>query len=189
MAPAEGAPAIDPAEAEQPSAFDHALEAELGESAEAEPAETEAAGDQPARRRRSRGGRRRRSEGEAREPAPEAAPEGAPAPSYEQVYTPPAYNPPVYNDIADIFEAAERAEAEARERRERARQAPPTVTAPPELAPVYEGTDPAEPAVAVAEPALAEPVGEAAAAAPLVKPVVIGDAEPGAEKKRGWWRR
>jgi ribonuclease E len=203
---AEGAPegaAIDPAQAEQPSSFDNALEAELGEAGETETDEAPA-GDQPARRRRSRGGRRRRGEGEAREPAAETA-ESAPAPVYEQVYTPPAYNPPVYTDIADIFEAAERAETEARERRQLARQAPPTI-AEPAPAVDHEVAEPAEPAIAAAEPepepAAAAPAPEPAAAAPapepapaapvvapLVRPVLVSDTEPAAEKKRGWWRR
>jgi ribonuclease E len=33
-------------------------------------------------------------------------------------------------------------------------------------------------------------IAESAPAQPLVKPILVGaDAEPPAEKKRGWWRR
>jgi ribonuclease E len=182
----ESAEAIDPAEAEQPSDFDAGLETELGEAGEAASATAE--GGEPTRRRRSRGGRRRRGEGregEGREAARDTAETGEPAPSEEPAYVPPAYTPPVYTDIADIFEAAERAEEQARERRERARQAPP---------PMPEATEPAAPAPDPAEetPVLAElaaaPEPAPAAPEPLVKPVLISDAAP-AEKKRGWWRR
>ncbi len=157
-----------------PTEFDLVLAAELGEP-DAEPAPAEEA---PARRRRTRGGRRRRT-GDADAPAAEDA---APA-------------EPVYADVADIFEAAERAEAERLRARERARQTPEpepisepaAETAPepapeptPEPAPAPEPTPDLEPAEAQAAPASAEP---------LVKPIVIGTDAPAVEKKRGWWRR
>jgi ribonuclease E len=155
---------------EAPSEFDLVLAAELGEPG----AETEAAsaGEAPAeesapRKRRSRGGRRRRG-AEHETPA-----EVQPGPE------------PVYADIADIFEAAERAEAAAREARALARQtaeARPAEARPAEARPAEPEPDPA--------PEL-ETVGqEPAPPEPLVKPIIIGAADaPVAEKKRGWWRR
>jgi ribonuclease E len=132
---------------DQPSEIDLVIAAELGDQPE-----PEADGEEPARRRRSRGGRRRRPAGaEGEEPAPQQ-------PQAPEPYTPPAA-PPVYTDIADIFEAAERAEAEASRQRAAARLAPEPV-------------------------AEAEPVPE-----PLVKPILVGADAPVAEKKRGWWRR
>jgi ribonuclease E len=164
-APAEAA---EPG-ADEPTEIDLVIAAEIGEQ-ESAPAEI---GDEPARRRRSRGGRRRRpdaAEGEA-EPPP---------------YAPPPRPEPIYADIADIFEAAERAEAEALRVRAESRMvapaAPETELGPepvaesvaPELAPALEHvvTEPAEPPTA-----------------PAVRPVVISAEPPPEEKKRGWWRR
>jgi ribonuclease E len=183
--------AIDPSQAEQPSEFDTALEAELGEGGEAA---AEATGEQTARRRRSRGGRRRRGEGETREAAPQGVTDtawgeaAAAAPAEPQA--PPAYSPPVYTDIADIFEAAERAEAQARERRDHARQAQlaaEAAPAQPQTVPPYDD----HPAPAEAAPAEAAPVMETAEAAPEspTKPTLVGEAGVETEKKRGWWRR
>jgi ribonuclease E len=157
--PAEGGEAQatpEPAAAQpedQPTEFDLVLAAELGEPAEEAPA----AAEEPApRRRRTRGGGRRRT-GEDDAVPTEAAP--------------PAE--PVYADIADIFEAAERAEAELLRAREQARQALAEMPEPP----------PAIMAETAPEPAPAE-------AGPLVKPIIIGKEEvPVVEKKRGWWRR
>jgi ribonuclease E len=141
----EAAAELAPVE-EAPSEFDLVLAAELGEPGEV----TEAPAEESApRKRRSRGGRRRKgADGEVLPETDTAPPE------------------PVYADIADIFEAAERAEAAAREARALARQA----EAAPELEPVGQETAPAAPE-------------------PLVKPIVIGADAPAAEKKRGWWRR
>ena len=55
-------------------------------------------------------------------------------------------------------------------------------TVPPATLPVAEAAPPA-PAAASRE-APAEPQ-----AGPAIRPVVIGQSEPTAEKKRGWWRR
>ena len=170
---AEGEPSAAPVD-DQPSEFDLVLAAELGEP-EALMAPVE---DTAPRRKRSRGGRRRRAgEGDAA-PAEEAAPAQ-----------------PVYADIADIFEAAERAEEERSRTRERARSAPEpqpepeTQAVPVAEAPEIVESGPEPVAYAPeAEPVL-EPVTQSAAAEPLVKPIVIGADAPAAEKKRGWWRR
>ncbi|HUW79928.1 MAG TPA: Rne/Rng family ribonuclease [Acidocella sp.] len=152
-------PASAPVE-DQPSEFDLVLAAELAEpEAPAELAEPSAETETPVRRRRSRGGRRRTGKTEEAEtPAPE----------------------PVYADIADIFEAAERAEAELLRTRELARQA----TAPETTEEVTILVTEAEPAdeAAPVEPAPAAPE-------PLVKPIMIGAEAPSVDKKRGWWRR
>jgi ribonuclease E len=134
-----------------PSEFDLVLAAELAEPEE--PVLAPAA-EEPVRRRRARGGRRRR--GAEGEPEAEVTPE------------------PVFADVADIFEAAERAEEAARS----ARRAPEPEVAEPEPEPVLEP-----------EPEL-ETVAEAPPPAePLVKPIVIGVDQPVVEKKSGWWRR
>jgi ribonuclease E len=202
-APAETAePALAPPPADdQPSEFDLVLAAELGEPAEPTGLAEPAPADEPAaRRRRTRGGRRRRTgEGDA------ALVEEAPAE--------PVYAEPVYADIADIFEAAERAEAELLRTRILARQAtekrapvtvaPVTIAIEPQPAPEPETAD--APAAALAEPVapepvlsepvapepapVAEPAPSPVSAEPLVKPMVIDADSPAAEKKRGWWRR
>jgi ribonuclease E len=172
--PAEGEEAVG--EGEQPSEFDLVLEAELAEPGDEAPV-TAAEDEAPARRRRSRGGRRRRGEGPAGDaPVVDAPAEEAP------VYV----APPVYTDIADIFEAAERAEAEARRQRALARQGEPAPAAAENPA---EWAKPEEGETLMAEIVAAEPVVEVAAAEPLVKPVIIGEPAPEVEKKRGWWRR
>jgi ribonuclease E len=165
--PADPAPA--PVE-DQPSEIDRALAAALGEpdeAAEAPPAE------EPVRRRRTRGGTRRRrvSDGDAA-PAEEA-------PAGEA--TPPAE--PVFADIADIFEAAERAEAEMLRTRTAARKAKAEAAAAPEPQPMPEPEPTPEPEL--------EPAPEAAEtpSEPAVKPTLISADIPVAEKKRGWWRR
>jgi ribonuclease E len=146
-----------------PSDFDLVLAAELSEAGE----EQTPSGEAPARRRRSRGGRRRRGETGPAEAAPGEDPAAYEAPAPYQAPRPE----PVYADIADIFEAAERAEAERlRQRQEAARAA-------------------AQPPAPAPEPIL-EPTADATPSGPVIKPIVIGAEDaPAPEKKRGWWRR
>jgi ribonuclease E len=171
-------------QADAPSEMDLVLAAELGEPAEPgdtpEPAEGDA---KPARRRRVRGGRRRTG---AAEPGVEGG-EGDAQPG-------PA--PVVYADIADIFEAAERAEEAQRLRAHIVIEAEPAAAPEPEYAaaePVLEpiAAQPAEPAHRQAFEPEPEPVAAASPprAAPLVQPTLIGAEEGPVEKKRGWWRR
>jgi ribonuclease E len=170
--PAGTVDSAEPAMADEPTEIDLVIAAEIGEqeSGAAEGAE------EPARRRRSRGGRRRR---------PDAAETGAEAETPPQ-YAPPAPRPePFYADIADIFEAAERAEAEALRVRAESRMVAPSA---PEPEPEPEGAAPAPALEHVAAEALPEPV-EPPVAAPAVRPVVISAEPPPEEKKRGWWRR
>ena len=182
--------------------FESWMPPELGEPKVAEPAseepgpaepvaaETE---EKPARRRRARGGRRRSGAAAAEtEDAAMSAP-AEPAPAQSEV---------VYVDIADIFEAAERAE-EARRVKTHLVVAPepepelPDVHLPetvmepvshvvfePVEAPVAEAAKPAP-----APETTAETAAEPTAPEPLVKPVLIGEDPVPAEKKRGWWRR
>jgi len=145
---------------DEPSDIDLVIAAELGDQPEPEAGEST---DEPARRRRSRGGRRRKPSGEGE------------VPTTEDNYTPPE---PVYADIADIFEAAERAEAEALRIRAEARIAP-------QEAHFHAETALLEPVKSVAE---AEPAPQAPSE-PLVKPIIIDPDAPVAEKKKGWWRR
>jgi ribonuclease E len=168
---AEPAGTVDSAEpaADEPTEIDLVIAAEIGEqdSAPAEGAE------EPARRRRSRGGRRRR---------PDAAEAGA------EAETPPAYAPPrpepFYADIADIFEAAERAEAEALRVRAESRMVAPSAPEP-EPEPVAESVEPH--LAPTLEPVVTEPAEPPTG--PAVRPVVISAEPPPEEKKRGWWRR
>jgi ribonuclease E len=167
-ASAESDAAESPVIEDQPSEIDLVIAAELGE--QPEPG-TETA-EEPVRRRRSRGGRRRKpAGGEGEEQVAAEAP--APAPE------------PFYADVADIFEAAERAEAEARRIRAEARlsAAPaPTPEAAPEVHVVahFEPNADVQPVEAAVEPVAPEP---------LVKPILVGADAPAQEKKRGWWRR
>jgi ribonuclease E len=169
-AEAEGA---EPApQADAPTEMDLVLAAELGEPPEPGIQETVPEEDaKPARRRRVRGGRRRTG-AESGEEAVNAAP-------------PPEV---LYADIADIFEAAERAEeAQRAEGAGRIRtqiviEAEPAPEPEPEPEPAYVAPEPVLAAVTDAE---AQP----AAPEPLVKPTIIGASEAPAEKKRGWWRR
>ncbi|OYV37955.1 MAG: ribonuclease E/G [Acidocella sp. 20-61-6] len=152
---------------EQPSEIDLIMAAELGEPGEEAPV----AEEEPGRRRRARGGRRRKvKDGEE-------APAEAPAPAE-----------PFYADVADIFEAAERAaEAQAHERA-LARQNAASVTQP-----LVEAEPPVEAVVEVTPESAPEPIAEAATpptAELSVKPIVVGGQDvPVPEKKRGWWRR
>jgi len=178
---------LPPGLGEQPIAIDFvleaALEAALGTSPEhtggleaestsesTESAElTEAAPAEAAPKRRRPRTRRRRDEPAEGETQTGAGTEAGPAPA-----------PVVYTDIADIFEAAERAEELARANRRAAAAAPvaepQTVSEP---APALELTTSAE---APASQPAAKP-------GPLVQPIVLGESDPTAEKKRGWWRR
>jgi ribonuclease E len=176
---AQAAPEPAPAQPQdqpqdQPTEFDLVLAAELGEPGE--PVQEPPAAEEPApRRRRTRGGRRTRASQD------DAAPTDSP----------PAE--PVYADVADIFEAAERAEAELLRAREEARQVREQAPEPPAVvAEVFEATP--VPVAVEPEPAAAsEPVPaetDPAPAEPLVKPIIIGKEEvPVVDKKRGWWRR
>jgi ribonuclease E len=112
----------------------------------------------------------------------------------------------VFTDVADIFEAAERAEEQTRRPRRAPRQQakPVEVTAEllaPETAEQAEHMmePPAQAAEPMVEERAAEPMVEERAAEPMtetksapeavvVKPIVVG-AEAPTEKKRGWWRR
>jgi ribonuclease E len=145
-APAEPVPASDVVE-DQPNAFDLVLAAEL-----AEPGEAGVVTEEPVRRRRARGGRRR-AKGDDESVAVEAAPEL-----------------PIYTDIADIFEAAERAEALALSARVAARQALDAQPTPP------------EPEAPAAEPPVASEETP-------IPPKAVEPEAPPVEKKRGWWRR
>ena len=163
--------------------------------------EPEAADDAEARARRRgrRGGRRRRREDE---PLPSVAALGAEQPELPPIYAGPTPANPFGGQMFDIFDVLEQAEA-------RAVAAPPAPVArsSPASVPVTEaeaelvpGSAPSptppgapldlapEPAAPAAEPPAAEPPATDASA-PLVKPIVVGaEAEPPAEKKRGWWR-
>jgi ribonuclease E len=146
---------------DQPSEIDLVIAAELGEQPELSTETTE----EPARRRRARGGRRRRP-ADASAEAP-AEPFQEPAPT------------PFYADIADIFEAAERAEAEALRIKTASRRAPePTPEPEPEP----------ETALAPAPEPAPEPEPETAATPAIIPTLIEADA-PAPEKKRGWWRR
>jgi ribonuclease E len=168
--PPEGSGPVAPDD--QPTEIDLVIAAEIGD---AEGAATETA-EEPARRRRSRGGRRRRPDASEGEDAP--PPASAPQPE------------PYYADIADIFEAAERAEAEALRIRTESRV---VAESPPESDPVSVTDMDVEPAYVerneASEPA--PPVGPAVVPQPepLVKPIVISAEPPPEERKRGWWRR
>ncbi len=206
-APVETAATAEAPVADQPSEIDLVMAAEIGET----PAE------EPVRRRRSRGGRRRRG-GEA-SPAEDAAtdedmPQSTPAP-VPAAWSEPAPEP-YYRDVADIFEAAERAEAEALRMRTSARMSgtpeQPEIPAPlpgpdiqtpspePEL-PAPAPVPSPEPELPEIPPPLPEPefqasggepgliMGEQPALSSVVQPVLISPDAPLVDKKRGWWRR
>jgi ribonuclease E len=161
---AESAP-----QADAPSAMDLVLAAELGEPGDPEP-EASTAPRTP-RRRRLRG--RRHTGAEPGEETVNAVPP-------ETV---------VYADIADIFEAAERAEEAQRAEEAGRAEAHIVAEVEHELAPeaVLE-TVSAEPEAASAPEPEVE-VASAPAPVPLVRPVIIGASEAPVEKKSGWWRR
>jgi ribonuclease E len=187
--------AEEPAEAsedeeEHPSEIDLVLEAALGVNEE-ETGEPPAEEAEQKRRRRSRGGRRRRG------PADAAAGTEQPYPAESEQ---PVVTPPVFTDIADIFEAAERAEEEARAARVRAREAAETEAemveiAAPELAPMVEpvvettAPEPVAPEAAASEPETAPEPEAPAAPESAVKPIIVGAGDTAASKKTGWWRR
>ncbi|MDD2795205.1 ribonuclease E/G [Acidocella sp.] len=171
----EAAPAVAD---DQPTEIDLVMAAELGEPA----GETEmlAVVEEPApRRRRTRGGTRRRRTGEDEAPSADVAPAE-----------------PVFADVADIFEAAERAEEQRLRLRDLAQVVSEPAIAPP--VPVVQQPASQEATVeATVEAAPAAPVLAQTSASvdetrrePLVKPLVIsGEDMPAVEKKRGWWRR
>ncbi len=180
--PATAAPDAD----DQPSEIDLVIAAELGDQAEPAFETTE----DPARRRRSRGGRRRRPAGGEETAAPP-----------EPVFVPQPE--PFYADVADIFEAAERAEAEARRVRAEARLSATPATSPSEPAELHveahfepvEEVSPANDQSSIIDFEAGSPpepesqdLGQPAAE-PLVKPILVGAEAPAQEKKRGWWRR
>jgi ribonuclease E len=166
---------------DEPSEIDLVIAAELGDQPEPG-AET---GEEPARRRRSRGGRRRRPTGEGGEEQPIERP--APPPPE-----------PFYRDVADIFEAAERAEAEALRIRAEARltAAPAEPPAPAVQIHVEAHFEPAsheDTYISAPSEASPDPAAEGEPAAPppepLIKPILVSADAPVQEKKRGWWRR
>ncbi len=189
-----------------PSEMDFILAAELGDPSEFDVADeilsepgagtavlTEAE-EKPARRRRSRGGRRRA--GTAASPAEEG---GAAGPRTSEHQPDDAKSEIVYADIADIFEAAERAEEAKRVKTHLIVAPEPEPELPgqillhgaelkpvshavfePAAAPEAATPGPATPGPAAADPAIPEA---------LVKPIVIGATEAPVDKKRGWWRR
>ncbi|WP_297489038.1 ribonuclease E/G [Acidocella sp.] len=184
----DASPGYESSPAEQPSEIDLILEAALGAPAdEPEPMLSEPAPEEATPKRRRPRTRRRRADGTESEAQGEATAAAAPA--------------PVFTDIADIFEAAERAEEIARAAR-RAKPARATAVEAPVMAPEMPEA-PVPLPEALAPEALAEipvprephapsaPAAPAAgpAAGPAVKPIVIGAAERPAEKKQGWWRR
>jgi ribonuclease E len=165
---------------DQPSEIDLVIAAEMGNEDAAAPETAE----EPARRRRSRGGRRRRPGAEGEDgPPPESAPQPA----------------PFYADVADIFEAAERAEAEALRVRSESRMVGATVPEPNLSALAEPIAEPAglelrseEADIAVLPAADQQPEAvspEANPQEPAVKPIVISAEPPAEAKKRGWWRR
>jgi ribonuclease E len=159
--------AVPPGDADAPSEMDLVLTAELGEPPEL--GEQPQADAKPPRRRRVRSGRRI------------GADEAAPAMPAKEI---------VYADIADIFEAAERAEAAGRVAAQIIITAEPAAeTAWEQAEPVIE---PAERHEALPEPATASAAHHeipAGGSEPLVKPTLIGASAAPAEKKRGWWRK
>jgi hypothetical protein len=97
----------------------------------------------------------------------------------------------VFADIADIFEAAERAEEASRVRAHIVIDAEPVPAPEPEYAapqPAYE-TVSAAPSDGVELPEPEPAATLSPPAGPLVKPTLIGAEEVLVEKKRGWWRR
>ncbi len=131
------------------------------------------------RRRRSRGGRRRSGT--------------APARTDELPGTPEEI---VYPDIADIFEAAERAEEVQRVKAhlvvavEPEAELPAQVHVPEEVLEPMTHTifQPATPQPATPEPAALEPATLESATPEPVKPIVVGTDQKPVEKRRGWWR-
>ena len=145
----------------------------------------------------------RRADGEM---PPHAEP-GADQPDLPPVYTGPTPANPFGGHTFDIFDVLDRVEATAatpvpvgavepepvvEPERELASavMAEPVVEPEPKLASAVM----AEALSAQAGASDAEPVAEPVAIAkdesePLIKPIVIGDGAPVAERKRGWWRR
>ncbi len=180
---AEAAPAVAD---DQPTEIDLVMAAELGEPAGE--AEAPAVIEEPApRRRRTRGGTRRRRTGEDEAPSADAAPAE-----------------PVFADVADIFEAAERAEEQRLRLRDLAQAVSEPAPAPQEAGAEATADATVEVSVEASLEAIAQATVEAVPPAPapasetadetkrepLVKPHVIsGEDSTAVEKKRGWWRR
>jgi ribonuclease E len=123
--------------------------------------------------RRRRGSRRKRPDDGA---APEAAP-----PPYAAPYAGPTPADPFGGGTLDIFDVLE--QAEAQHFAASAPQPEPAGGVDETLIEQLSQTPAVLDAEAVA-PVVVEPV-----AGPVIKPVVIGESEPAAEKKRGWWRK
>jgi ribonuclease E len=123
--------------------------------------------------RRRRGSRRKRTEDGA-------APESAPAP-YAAPYVGPTPADPFGGGTLDIFDVLE--QAEAQHFAASAPQPEPAGGVDETLIEELSQTPAVLDAEAVA-PVVVEPV-----VGPAIKPVVIGESEPAAEKKRGWWRK
>jgi len=134
--------------------------------------------DQAGRSTRGRRGGRRRKR-------PEAGNEDA-APPVAPAYTGPTPADPFGNHVLDIFDVID-AQTEAEPPRDAKPAAPVAVEAAPPSAPAPAAVTPIAPPPAPA--AAAGPTREEPEAGPVIKPIVIGEAEPGGEKKRGWWRR
>jgi ribonuclease E len=142
-------------------------------------AETAAeAGEDPATRspRRRRGSRRKR-------PEEGATLEAAPAP-----YAGPTPADPFGGGTLDIFDVLE--QAEAQHFAASAPQPEPASGVDMALAQELSQTPAILEAEAVAPIVIdPQPANEEPVAGPAIKPVVIGQGEPAAEKKRGWWRK
>ncbi len=155
---------------------------------------------EPRRRRppRRRGGARDEASEDPATPRENAV---VPDPVIMPVHVPIMREEPIYLDIADIFEAAERKEAEraaasraeaaARQARPVQRETEPKIE--PAMATVPESPAPLSPASL--SPALLNPEAPVEAtlepvATPAVQPIVIGaPAAESASPKSGWWRR
>ncbi len=213
----EGAPkpasdGEDPALAEQPPVgLAPDAEAEPVDAVAAEATEAEAAGDEDgrARRRGRRGGRRRRREPEEGEAAAGEMAAEAPA-SFDHA---PAYTGPTpadpFGQVYDIFDIMDQPEQAVAPSAIAAPEPIPPVTpedTPPAapgrteaiLAAPAEPVAPSEPPAAVEEEAPllnghAEPLEvappEEPVSSPIPPPILVGEATPAADKKRGWWRR
>jgi len=139
-------------------------------------------GGKPSRGRR--GGRRRKR--------PQASVDIATEPSVP-AYVGPTPADPFGNHVLDIFDVID-AQAEQAEPARGVKQAAiePQVTLP---APEIPSAKPAPMVSQEAEPAPATPTPSQVAEqqqpeiGPAIKPIVIGEGEPTAEKKRGWWRK
>jgi ribonuclease E len=151
-----------------------------------------------ARSRRGRGRRKRPEDGATEAPAAEAF---VPTPAYAG----PTPADPYGGGTLDIFDVLEMAESQ--HLAAAAPQPPQAVDATTQIVDAVALAPPpalmaeAVAPVAIPEPPTAEAAPDIALAAaapeappeavtgPAIRPVVIGEGEPAAEKKRGWWRR